>query len=227
MKSHLGKKITVIVVDDHEIVRSGIVSLLNGIDEIKVVAEASSGESAVKLAQEFNPDVVLMDVRMPGIGGLQATINIVRLCPNTKVVALTVCNDDLFPTKLLQAGAHGYLTKNTNKDEIKTAINNVVQNKRYISPEIASKIALRHLSDEGDVPFDSLSERELQVTMMITKGHKVQQISDVLFLSPKTVNSYRYRIFEKLNVSNDVELTRLAIKYGLVEDIELKGSHFE
>ena len=227
MKRHLGKKITVIVVDDHEIVRSGIVSLLNGIDEIKVVAEASSGERAVKLAQEFNPDVVLMDVRMPGIGGLQATINIVRLCPNTKVVALTVCNDDLFPTKLLQAGAHGYLTKNTNKDEIKTAINNVVQNKRYISPEIASKIALRHLSDEGDVPFDSLSERELQVTMMITKGHKVQQISDVLFLSPKTVNSYRYRIFEKLNVSNDVELTRLAIKYGLVEDIELKGSHFE
>ena len=100
------------------------------------------------------------------------------------MIALTVCNDDLFPTKLLQAGAHGYLTKNTNKDEIKTAIQSVVQNKRYISPEIASKIALRHLSDEGGVPFDSLSERELQVTMMITKGHKVQQISDVLFLSP-------------------------------------------
>ncbi|MEC8882184.1 MAG: UvrY/SirA/GacA family response regulator transcription factor [Pseudomonadota bacterium] len=224
MKSHLGKKTTVIVVDDHEIVRSGIVSLLSGIEGIKVLAEASSGETAVKYAQEFNPDVVLMDVRMPGIGGLQATINIVRFCPNTKVIALTVCNDDLFPTKLLQAGAHGYLTKNTNKDEIKTAIQSVVQNKRYISPEIASKIALRHLSDEGGVPFDSLSERELQVTMMITKGHKVQQISDVLFLSPKTVNSYRYRIFEKLNVSNDVELTRLAIKHGLVEDLEIKDS---
>lgn len=224
MKSHIGKKTSIIVVDDHEIVRSGIVSLLNSIEGIRVVAEASSGEAAVKLAQEFNPDVVLMDVRMPGIGGLQATINIVRFCPNTKVIALTVCNDDLFPTKLLQAGAHGYLTKNTNKDEIKTAIANVVLNKRYISPEIASKIALRHLSDEGEVPFDSLSERELQVTMMITKGHRVQQISDVLFLSPKTVNSYRYRIFEKLNVSNDVELTRLAIKHGLVEDMEIRGA---
>ena len=201
MKSHLGKKTTVIVVDDHEIVRSGIVSLLSSIEGIKVLAEASSGETAVKYSQEFNPDVVLMDVRMPGIGGLQATINIVRFCPNTKVIALTVCNDDLFPTKLLQAGAHGYLTKNTNKDEIKMAIQSVMQNKRYISPEIA-----------------------LQVTMMITKGHKVQQISDVLFLSPKTVNSYRYRIFEKLNVSNDVELTRLAIKHGLVEDLEIKDN---
>ena len=119
MKTHIGKKVTIIVVDDHEIVRSGIVSLLAGIDSVKVVAEASSGESAVKLAQEFNPDVVLMDVRMPGIGGLQATINIVRFCPHTKVIALTVCNDDLFPTKLLQAGAHGYLTKNTNKDKLK------------------------------------------------------------------------------------------------------------
>ena len=223
MKAHIGKKVTVIVVDDHEIVRSGIVSLLGGIDTVKVVAEASSGESAVKLAQEFNPDVVLMDVRMPGIGGLQATINIVRFCQHTKVIALTVCNDDLFPTKLLQAGAHGYLTKNTSKDEIEMAIANVIQNKRYISPEIASKIALRHLSDEGGVPFDALSERELQVTMMITKGHKVQEISDVLFLSPKTVNSYRYRIFDKLSVSNDVELTRLAIKHGLVEDMEIKG----
>jgi two-component system invasion response regulator UvrY len=224
MKSHIGKKITVVVVDDHELVRSGIVSLLSGIEEIKVVAEAATGESAVKLAQEYSPDVVLMDVRMPGIGGLQATINIVKFCTTTKVIALTVCDDDLFPTKLLQAGAHGYLTKNTSKEEVRTAIQSVMQSKRYISPEIASKIALRHLSDDGDVPFDALSERELQVTMMITKGHKVQQISDVLFLSPKTVNSYRYRIFEKLNVSNDVELTRLAIKHGLVEDMEIKGS---
>lgn len=222
MKSHIGKKTTVVVVDDHEIVRSGIVSLLAGIEGVKILAEASSGETAVKYCQEFNPDIVLMDVRMPGIGGLQATINIVRFCPQTKVIALTVCNDDLFPTKLLQAGAHGYLTKNTNKEEIRVAIQSVMKNKRYISPEIASKIALRHLADEGGLPFDSLSERELQVTMMITKGHKVQQISDVLFLSPKTVNSYRYRIFEKLNVNNDVELTRLAIKHGLVEDLEIK-----
>ena len=213
-------KITVIVVDDHELVRTGIISLLQSVENIKVVGEAASGERAIELAQKYQPAVVLMDVRMPGIGGLQATINIIRSCPNTKIIALTVCNDDLFPNKLLQAGAHGYLTKNTSRDEIEVAIKNVLQNKRYISPEIASKIALKHLSDQGSPPFELLSERELQVTMMITSGHKVQEISDVLFLSPKTVNSYRYRIFEKLQIKNDVELTRLAMKYGIIEGVD-------
>ncbi len=213
-------KITVVVVDDHELVRTGIISLLQSVENIKVVGEAASGERAIELAQKYQPAVVLMDVRMPGIGGLQATINIIRSCPNTKIIALTVCNDDLFPTKLLQAGAHGYLTKNTSRDEIEVAIKNVLQNKRYISPEIASKIALKHLSDQGSPPFELLSERELQVTMMITSGHKVQEISDVLFLSPKTVNSYRYRIFEKLQIKNDVELTRLAMKYGIIEGVD-------
>ena len=213
-------KITVIVVDDHELVRTGIISLLQSVENIKVVGEAASGERAIELAQKYQPAVVLMDVRMPGIGGLQATINIIRSCPNTKIIALTVCNDDLFPTKLLQAGAHGYLTKNTSRDEIEVAIKNVLQNKRYISPEIASKIALKHLSDQGSPPFELLSERELQVTMMITSGHKVQEISDVLFLSPKTVNSYRYRIFEKLQIKNDVELTRLGMKYGIIEGVD-------
>ncbi len=210
---------TVLVVDDHELVRSGIISLLSGIDNIEIIGEAANGEEAIQIAHKKQPRIVLMDVRMPGIGGLQATISILNRCPNTKIIALTVCNDDLFPTKLLQAGAHGYLTKNTSKEEISLAMQNVVAGKRYISPEIASKIAFKHLTDQGCPPFESLSERELQVTMMITSGHKVQQISEVLFLSPKTVNSYRYRIFEKLNVKNDVELTRLAIKHGIVEGI--------
>ena len=213
------KKHRVMVVDDHELVRTGIVSLLKNIDNIQVVGQASSGEEAIEISQKKQPDVVLMDVRMPGIGGLQATINILRVCPKTKVIALTIYNDELFPTKLLQAGAHGYLTKNTSKDELKTAIESVCNNKRYISPEIASKLALKHLSDQGAPPFESLSERELQVTLMITNGQKVQEISEMLFLSPKTVNSYRYRIFEKLNVKNDVELTRLAIKHGITEGI--------
>lgn len=212
-------KHTVLVVDDHELVRAGIVSLLSNLNDITIIDEASTGEEAIQKAQKHQPNIILMDVRMPGIGGLQATINILNRCPNTKIIALTVCNDDLFPTKLLQAGAHGYLTKNTSKEEINLAISNVLTGKRYISPEIASKIAFKHLTDQGCPPFESLSERELQVTMMITSGHKVQQISEVLFLSPKTVNSYRYRIFEKLNVKNDVELTRLAIKHGIVEGI--------
>lgn len=217
-------KKSVIVVDDHEIVRTGIVSLLKSIPSLSVIGEASSGEDAVKLAQKCSPDAILMDIRMPGIGGLQATINILRLVPKAKIIALTVCSDDLFPTKLLQAGAHGYLTKNTNKDELRLAIESVINGKRYISPEIASRIALKHLSDSGSPPFEQLSERELQVAMMITSGHKVQEISEVLFLSPKTVNSYRYRIFEKLMVKNDVELTRLAYKYGLLEGADFESA---
>lgn len=217
-------KHTLIVVDDHEIVRAGIISLLQKVPNIQIIAEASSGEEAIKLTQIHKPSLILMDVRMPGIGGLQATINILRLHPNTKVIALTVCNDDLFPTKLLQAGAHGYLTKNTSSKELELAIFQIAKGKRYISPEIASKIALKHLSDHGQAPFELLSDRELQVTLMITSGQKVQQISDVLFLSPKTVNSYRYRIFEKLGIKNDVELTRMAIKHGITEELNQKDT---
>ena len=212
-------KITVLVVDDHEIVRTGIVSLLNTLPLVQVLGEASSGEDAVRLVQKKNPRVVLMDVRMPGMGGLQATVNILKSSPAVKIIALTVCNDDLFPTKLLQAGAHGYLTKNTNKEEVWMAIEAVVSGRRYISPDIASSMALKHLNEQGNPPFELLSDRELQVAMMITSGRKVQEISEVLFLSPKTVNSYRYRIFEKLMVKNDVELTRLAYKHGLLEGL--------
>jgi two-component system invasion response regulator UvrY len=210
-------KITALVVDDHEVVRNGIVSILNAIGGVNIVAEASSGEEAIKIVQEKRVDIVFMDIRMPGIGGLQATINILRISPKTKIVVLTVCNDELFPTKLLQVGSHGYLTKNTNKDEVNLAIEKVMAGGRYISPDIASKIVLKQVSDKGGAGFSELSERELQVAMMITSAHKVQEISEVLCLSPKTVNSYRYRIFEKLQVKNDVELTRMAYKYGLLD----------
>ena len=219
MGIHPFKRHSVVVVDDHELVRTGISSLLKGIESVQVIAQAANGEEAIEIAQNKKPDLILMDLRMPGIGGLQATINILRSNSQIKIIALSICNDDLFPTKLLQAGAHGYLTKNSNRDELKFAIEQVMNNKRYISPEIASKLALRHLTEQENSIFESLSERELQVTLMITKGMKVQEISELLFLSPKTVNSYRYRIYEKLEVRNDVELTRLALKHNITESL--------
>lgn len=208
--------IRVLVVDDHDLVRTGITRMLADIDGLQVVGEADSGEAALKLARELKPDVVLMDVKMPGIGGLEATRKLLRSQPDTKVVAVTVCEEDPFPTRLLQAGAAGYLTKGAALDEMVQAIRLAFAGQRYISPQIAQQLALKSFQPQGS-PFDSLSEREIQIALMIVGCQKVQIISDKLCLSPKTVNTYRYRIFEKLSVTSDVELTLLAVRHGMVD----------
>ncbi|AIN59149.1 MULTISPECIES: response regulator transcription factor GacA [Gammaproteobacteria] len=208
--------IRVLVVDDHDLVRTGITRMLADIDGLQVVGEADSGESALKLARELKPDVVLMDVKMPGIGGLEATRKLLRSHPDTKVVAVTVCEEDPFPTRLLQAGAAGYLTKGAGLDEMVQAIRLAFAGQRYISPQIAQQLALKSFQPQGS-PFDALSEREIQIALMIVGCQKVQIISDKLCLSPKTVNTYRYRIFEKLSVTSDVELTLLAVRHGMVD----------
>lgn len=208
------------LVDDHDLVRTGIKRILDDVSGIKVIAEARTGEEAVKLGRQMKPHVVLMDVKMPGIGGFEATRKLLRIDPDIKVLIVTICNNDLYPARLLQVGAAGYLTKGATMDEMVQAIRAVHAGQRYISPEIASRLAFKHVTDAEDSPFESLSERELQVMLMITMGMKVQEIADKLCLSPKTVNSYRYRIFDKLKVKNDVELTLLAIRHGLVESEE-------
>ncbi|HEK1688850.1 chemotaxis protein CheY [Pseudomonas putida] len=208
--------IRVLVVDDHDLVRTGITRMLADIDGLQVVGEADSGESALKLVRELKPDVVLMDVKMPGIGGLEATRKLLRSHPDTKVVAVTVCEEDPFPTRLMQAGAAGYLTKGAGLGEMVQAIRLAFAGQRYISPQIAQQLALKSFQPQGS-PFDALSEREIQIALMIVGCQKVQLISDKLCLSPKTVNTYRYRIFEKLSVTSDVELTLLAVRHGMVD----------
>ena len=209
--------IKVLLVDDHELVRMGIRSLLEDVTGIDVVGEASSGEEAVQMVKKLHPHVVLMDVKMPGMGGLEAIKRILRVDETTKVLAVTVYGEEPYPSRVLQAGAVGYLTKGADMQEMVQAIKTVSAGKRYISPEVAQQLALKHLNDEKDSPFDGLSEREMQVMIMITSGQKVQEISDQLCLSPKTVNSYRYRLFEKLNINSDVELTHLAIRHNLID----------
>lgn len=203
--------------DDHELVRIGIKRLLQDIPGVKVVGEAGTGEEAVKAAKELIPDVVLMDVQMPGIGGLEATRKMVRHNPDIKVLALTIYSDEPYPSRLLQAGAAGYITKGCDAEEMIRAIRTVHSGQRYISSEIAQQLALKRFVKAEASPLDILSERELQIMLMITSGQKVQDISNKLCLSPKTVNSYRYRIFEKLAINSDVELTLFAIRLGLVE----------
>ncbi len=211
------KVINVLVVDDHELVRAGITRLLSDVNGIRVIGAVNSGEDAVKIAKEKLPDVILMDVKMPGIGGLEATRKIIRSNPAIKVIALTIYDGEPFPTQLLRAGAVGYLTKGAGIEEMVNAIRMVHSGKRYLGPEIAQRMAFKTLGENEESPFDLLSERELQVLLMITSGQKVQDISDKLCLSPKTVNTYRYRLFEKLKVNTDVELTHLVIRHGLFD----------
>ena len=210
--------IRVLVVDDHDLVRAGITRMLADMDGLKVVGQAESGEEALKKTRELKPDVVLMDVKMPGIGGLEATRKLSRSNPDIKVIAVTVCEEDPFPTRLLQAGAAGYLTKGAALEEMVQAIRLVFAGQRYISPQIAQQLALKSFQpQQSGSPFDLLSEREIQIALMIANCEKVQSISDKLCLSPKTVNTYRYRIFEKLSITSDVELALLAVRHGMVD----------
>jgi DNA-binding NarL/FixJ family response regulator len=210
--------IRVLVVDDHDLVRTGITRMLADIDGLTVVGQADSGEEAIRQARELKPDVILMDIRMPGIGGLEATRKLLRSHPQMRVIAVTACEEDPFPTRLLQAGAAGYLTKGAGLDEMIQAIRMVFAGQRYLSPQIAQQLALKSFQPQaGGSPFDLLSEREIQIALMIANCHKVQTISDKLCLSPKTVNTYRYRIFEKLAIDSDVELALLAVRHGMVD----------
>ena len=210
--------IRVLVVDDHDLVRTGITRMLADISGLQVVGQADSGEEALKKARELKPDVVLMDVKMPGIGGLEATRKLLRSHQDMKVLAVTACEDDPFPTWLLQAGAAGYLPKGAPLKEMVQAIRMVFAGQRYISPQIAQQLALKSFQPQTNgSPFDLLSEREVQIALMIAGCQKVQSISDKLCLSPKTVNTYRYRIFEKLSITSDVELALLAVRHGMVD----------
>ncbi len=216
----MGAKLTkILVVDDHDLVRMGIVRMLSDVAGFEVVGDAKSGEEAVSRARELLPDVVLMDVKMPGMGGLEATRKLRQVNPEMKIIAVTACDDSLYPTRLMQAGAVGYVTKGAEFTEITDAIHKVIRGDLYMSNSIAQQLALKNFSGEGEKtsPFERLSQRELQTAMLIANGQRVQDIADIFCVSPKTVNSYRYRIFEKLDIHSDVELTLLAVKHNFLD----------
>jgi two-component system invasion response regulator UvrY len=208
--------IRVLVADDHHLVRTSIAHLLDAENDISVVGEAADGEAAVTQARRLHPDVVLMDIRMPGIGGLEATRKIARAMEDVRVLVLTAFLEDTFAQRLLDAGAYGFISKGSQHEEMVAAIRSVFTGQCFISPEIAQRLVLGRINAQGN-PFDELSQRELQVAIMVVNCQRVADISDRLFLSPKTVNTYRYRIFEKLGVNSDVELTHMGLRHGLVD----------
>ncbi|MDO4426493.1 MAG: response regulator [Moraxella sp.] len=207
--------IRVLVADDHDLVRMGIVRMLEDDADIEVVGEAACGMSAISEVRRLMPDVVLLDVNMPNMSGVDATKKIIQL-GDVKVLAVSSLASEPYPSMLLKAGVHGYITKGTPLIEMITAIKKVHAGGKYFSSDVAAELASVVLSDNAASPFDLLSEREKQVAMMVVDCKSTQEIADVLFVSTKTVNTYRYRVFEKLGVDSDVKLTHLAMRHGLI-----------
>ncbi|GAB4181200.1 MAG: UvrY/SirA/GacA family response regulator transcription factor [Wenzhouxiangellaceae bacterium] len=209
--------IRVLIVDDHDLVRTGLRHIIDRAEDVDVVAEAGSGDEALRRHRELTPDVVLMDISMPGMSGLEVTQRMLRSDDSTRIIILTAHAQSPFPTRLLEAGAMGYLTKACAADELLSAIRSVNEGRRYIGSEIAQQLALALLPGTEQSPFEELSSREMEVTLMLTQGLNVADIAQTMSLSPKTVSTYKYRIYEKLQIKNEVELTRLAMRHGLIE----------
>lgn len=195
----------------------GILRLLDDCPDLCVVGEASSGDEALFLVKNHNPDVLILDMKMPGMDGWEVTRRLKQMNAHVKIIVLSAHSSQPFPTRVLQMGAMGYLSKESAMDEMVIAIRQVARGERYVSAKIAQQMAFNSLSTEEGSPFDRLSEREMQVLLMLAKGLSVSLIAKTLFLSSKTVNGYRYRMFEKLNIKNDVELIFLAMKHGVIQ----------
>ena len=209
--------ISVLLTDDHELVRTGIRRLLEDSQQVKIVGEAECGEDALQLAHSLKPDVILMDVNMPGIGGVETCRRILQRNPRQKIIILTVHNERTFPKRLLEIGAKGYLTKECGVDEMLKAIKQVSTGGSYIATSIAQQLALSLLPGNDANPIDKLSRREFQVMLMISQGLSNVDISDQLCLSPKTISTYRLRLLEKLGAHSEVDLIKIAVEQGMVE----------
>ena len=209
--------INTVLVEDQELVRTGIEALLSTAENINVIGLASTGEEAIVTVKELSPDVVLMDINMPGIGGVEACRRIIQRHPDVKIIALTVHKDGPVPQQLLKLGVPGFISKSSTAEEMVNAIQQVVSGKRYFCTDVANNLAFSSVLDGGSSPFDKLSQRETEVVSLILQGKTIQEMSDMLAISDKTINTYRYRIYEKLQIKNDVALTCLAVKFDFID----------
>lgn len=209
-------KLNVLLVDDHSVVRMGFKMLIESEKDMQVIAEAETGEEGIKKFQEIKPDVIVMDITMPGIGGLEAIERIIAKDKNAKILVLSAHEDSVHPKRVLSAGAIGYLTKRSAAEELINAIRTIGSGKKYIESSVAQQLAITQLSGEND-PTEVLSDREFEVFISLAKGKSTNEIADTMCLSPRTVGTHLYNIKQKLNANNSAEIALIAIRCGLLE----------
>lgn len=214
MKDH--EKVRVMLVDDHAVVRTGFRLLLESTDDIGVVGEADSGEEACRRYQEIRPDVVVMDVAMPGLGGIEAASRILAGDPKARILALSAHDDVSHPRRMLRAGALGYLSKRSAPETLIAAVRELAAGRRYLDAGLAQRMVLAQTTGAQN-PTDALTEREFEVFMQLARGQSVSSIAGLLNLSPRTVGTHLYNIKQKLAAGNQAELTLIAVRNGLLE----------
>jgi len=208
--------LNVLLVDDHSVVRMGFKMLIDSEKDMQVIAEAETGEDGIIKFQEIKPDVIVMDITMPGIGGLEAIERIIAKDKNAKILVLSAHEDSVHPKRVLSAGAIGYLTKRSAAEELINAIRTVGSGKKYIESSVAQQLAITQLSGEND-PTEVLSDRDFEVFISLAKGKSTNEIADTMCLSPRTVGTHLYNIKQKLNANNSAEIALIAIRCGLLE----------
>lgn len=209
--------IKVYIVDDHALVRAGFRLILGAEADIEVVGETDSAELALPQIRKLKPDVVLCDLHLPGLSGLELTERVVRGDYGTRVIAVSVLEDGPMPRRLLEAGAFGYVGKASDASELLRAVRDVARGRKYLASSIAQGMALSGLQGETASPFDTLTPRELEVALLLNQGLRQEAIARQLSLSAKTVNTHKTRLFEKLGIHDSIALARLVSQYGLVD----------
>ena len=213
----MSKKITIVLVDDHAVVRAGVKRLLEQEPLFEVIGEAESGEKAYQLFGELNPDVMVMDLSMPGMGGLEAIRRILMRYEKARILVLSMHEDLSFANQALKLGAKGYLIKNTLGDDLVKSIQAISKGEVFLSDEIAKKIAMQSIDGDQDT-IDTLSAREFEIFRLLAEGLEVEAIATTLNISSKTVSNYQTMIKQKLNINTPVELIRYAIKAGVIKN---------
>lgn len=215
------KTITIFLADDHTIVRQGLAKLLEGEPNFRVVGEAENGREAVKRVAELRPNVVIMDITMPLLNGIEATRQIKQVCPETKIIILSMHSHDIYISELFSLGASGYLLKNSTGTDIIKAVHAATAGNTYLSPSISRRVIEDYVSLRKKSPqellYSKLSNREREVFQMIAEGKSSKEISEILFVSTSTVKTHRSNIMKKLKMNNISQLVQFAIHLGIVE----------
>jgi two-component system invasion response regulator UvrY len=211
--------IEILIADDMGMIRTLLAGLCNAADDMTVVAEADSGEAAIRFAHTVTPDVALIDIKLPGISGLEVTRRLTRQLPTTKVIVLTALDEPGFAARALASGARGFLTKHAVVHELTRSIRKVYAGRHYVDAGLAQRIALEYLR-QGEAPVDQLSDREVEVLLLMLRGLTAAEISDTLSLAGKTVEHHRRSIRRKLDVATDAQLGVVAARYGFDPTVE-------